>query len=405
LPATAANVSLYQFARETGTGVGANGGWEEKGPRRRLRPRAAAFVAAAGLIVAAAVLARGGISAPDSALDVDTDPSAPEETLPGRPQPDGSPGAQHTGWAPMAAAPFSLRVAPPVAWTGDELVVWTGDSQQPGGVFHAREDRWERLPPAPIERVAGWTAVWTGEEVVYWGGAAPGGERPVDGAAFAPARRAWRQVAAAPIVGRVGAAAVATPDAIIVWGGQQPRGAADGERVLADGAAYDPSSDTWSPLPAAPLSPRADPVAVWTGTHVLVWGGRGDTQSPEAWLSDGALFDPSSGEWAAMDPLPVEFSFPPAIAWAGEQLLVWGLPAEGLHLSDGWAFDVGTRSWSPLPSLLNQERAHASAAWPDRPAATAAAGAGRGRAGGGWGGRARPRGGGRPPPPAGARPP
>jgi hypothetical protein len=108
-------------------------------------------------------------------------------------------------------------------------------------------------------------------------------------------------------------------------------------------------------------------VAVWTGTHVLVWGGRGDTQSPEAWLSDGALFDPSSGEWAAMDPLPVEFSFPPAVAWSGEQLLVWGLPADGWHLPDGWAFDVATGSWSELPSLLNQERANATAAWLSTP--------------------------------------
>lgn len=234
------------------------------------------------------------------------------------------------------------------------------------------EDRWERLPAAPIERSTGWAAVWTGEEVVYWGGVGTGADRPVDGAAFAPGRRAWRQIAAAPVDGRVDAAAVATPGAIVFWGGQQPRGATGDGRVLSDGAAYDPDSDTWSLLPVAGLSPRADPVAVWTGAHVLVWGCRPGGRSPQAWLADGALFDPTSGEWEPMPPAPVEFTFPPAVAWTGDQLLVWGLPAEGLHLLSGWAFDVASQRWSPLPRLLNQERAHATAAW--MPPATSAGG-------------------------------
>src|SRR5688572_30340040 len=32
-------------------------------------------------------------------------------------------------------------------------------------------------------------------------------------------------------------------------------------------------SSSWQPLPSSPVSPRVDPVAVWTGEEMLVWGG------------------------------------------------------------------------------------------------------------------------------------
>lgn len=38
-----------------------------------------------------------------------------------------------------------------------------------------------------------------------------------------------------------------------------------------DAAAWDPGTNAWTPLPPAPLAGQ-DPVAVWTGTSLLVWG-------------------------------------------------------------------------------------------------------------------------------------
>lgn len=41
---------------------------------------------------------------------------------------------------------------------------------------------------------------------------------------------------------------------------------------LGGGVAYDPSADTWRPLPEAPFT-REFASYAWTGTELLVWGG------------------------------------------------------------------------------------------------------------------------------------
>jgi hypothetical protein len=201
--------------------VEANSGWEGTG--RRFRPRALAVLAAAGLVALLVLLARGGISPEEPALEVTGElPGDDDEVgLGGRPSAGNAEEVDRTGWERTAVAPFDLRVAVPSAWTGEALVVWTGDAREAGGLYFPREDRWERLPPAPSERAVGWTAVWTGEEVLYWGGVGPGGKRHGDGAAFAPAERSWRRVPDAPIEGRLATAAVATPQGVVVWGGRR----------------------------------------------------------------------------------------------------------------------------------------------------------------------------------------
>ncbi len=74
---------------------------------------------------------------------------------------------------------------------------------------------------------------------------------------------------------------------MIVWGG------VDGsEQYFADGAAYDPVCDTWTPLPRVcdDLRPRAEHSAVWTGDRMVVWGGRDALD----FFNDGGSYDPSS---------------------------------------------------------------------------------------------------------------
>jgi hypothetical protein len=57
------------------------------------------------------------------------------------------------------------------------------------------------------------------------------------------------------------------------------------------GLAYDPSTDRWSALPAAPLRGRTDAGGVWTGNQMIVWGGMsvGDLTTV---LTDGAAYTP-----------------------------------------------------------------------------------------------------------------
>jgi N-acetylneuraminic acid mutarotase len=92
-------------------------------------------------------------------------------------------------------------------------------------------------------------------------GAGDGGSRPSAGAG-------WRQLAASPLSPRIGHSAVWTGSELLIWGGRTTGGSPKG-----DGAAYDPAGDRWRRLPPAPLAGRFGHAAVWTGTELLVWGG------------------------------------------------------------------------------------------------------------------------------------
>jgi hypothetical protein len=92
--------------------------------------------------------------------------------------------------------------------------------------------------------------------------------------------------------------------------------------VLGDGAAYDPATDTWTPLPSAGApSARTDAAAVWTGSELVVVSGLG-ASGP---LADGAAYDPSTGRWRPLTNggSPSARSGPGA-AWTGDSLILFG---------------------------------------------------------------------------------
>ena len=77
---------------------------------------------------------------------------------------------------------------------------------------------------------------------------------------------------------------------MLVWGGL----ALVDNSELADGAGYDPLTDTWQPLPtdSAPAG-RHNHTAVWAGDEMIVWGGAGDNSYQPDPLGDGARYFPS----------------------------------------------------------------------------------------------------------------
>ena len=83
--------------------------------------------------------------------------------------------------------------------------------------------------------------------------------------------------------GRAGAAAVSTGSGVLLWGGSSQAGQ---YTMPAHGLAYDPAANRWDDLPPAPVLGRVDPIAVWTGRKLLVWGGT-DPYRP---FADGAEF-------------------------------------------------------------------------------------------------------------------
>lgn len=169
------------------------------------------------------------------------------------------------------------------------MILWGGccgggsrGSEAPGAIYDGEADRWMPLGPGPAGNRYNHTAVWTGEEMIVWGGV-EGDSYPerllTDGAAYDPGSDTWRATAPAPLSPRERHVAVWTGEEMIVWGGSRP--GRRGARLLYDGAAYDPARDRWREiasmrLPATPVQRTrekgADLHAAWTGEEVIVWG-------------------------------------------------------------------------------------------------------------------------------------
>ena len=131
-----------------------------------------------------------------------------------------------------------------------------------------------------------------------------------------------------------------TGEEMIVWGGEDGTG---GTR-LADGAAFDPASETWRIIAASPLIPLVVHMAAWTGEEMLVVGGRGDV--------DGAAYNPASDTWRVIADSPVSgrsagsYDMTIGSVWTGQELVVWDISNNKLV-----AYSPELDAWRELPSI------------------------------------------------------
>lgn len=172
----------------------------------------------------------------------------------------------------------------------------------------------------------------------------------------------WHVIAPAPLPARSEYEAVWTGKEFIVWGGYDAGG------NLADGAAYDPATNTWRTLPPAPLAPRAAPVGVWTGTEMIVAGGSSNSS-----YSDGAAYDPATNRWHRIAPIPASLggnltATGSYAVWTGSTMLVWGFFGTGAGSHGGGSlraasYDPATNSWSAGTAAPTQAPLFGDAFW------------------------------------------
>lgn len=265
-------------------------------------------------------------------------------------------------WQPisMAGAPAAsfFREGARV-WTGTELVVWGNASTGTGARYHPGNDVWTPMSPSVLSGRIYPHCCWTGTHVLIYGGNSNG---PNDGggALYDPATDTWASMntTGQPWTGGLRTttttcATVWTGTEMIVWGGS------DGMTgVLADGGRYDPSTNTWSPIPvAAGVSGRIGHLAIWTGTEMVVAGGN---------VPSHARYAPATGNWIADRPS----SFAPANrsghtgVWTGNEMIVWGGAGSGGNLATGGRFHPQTKERRPLAmSGAPSPRSGHSSAW------------------------------------------
>jgi hypothetical protein len=194
---------------------------------------------------------------------------------------------------------------------------------------------WSTIPAAPIAPRQNASIVWTGQELVVWGGASGASDALLsgDGAAYDPSTHRWQLLPASPLPPTAGASAVWTGREMVIFGGYVDE--TPGHiQVTNAAAAYTPSTNSWRVLPNAPLSARASPLGVWTGTTVIELGGVTSGQDP----GDGAAFDPTSDTWR-------HIKAPDAPV--GQQFLSWQVAVQaggqivGLSSFEVNSFEVG----------------------------------------------------------------
>jgi len=204
-------------------------------------------------------------------------------------------------WRGLASPPAAL--APAVAvWTGRELIGWTGNG---AAAYRPATDHWRSLPPAPLRGGPASAGAWTGRELVVVSGART--------AAYNPGTNGWRRLASMPEA-RSGATAVWDGSELLVVGGRN---------APATGFAYDPVANRWRALPPMDTG-RARAAVAWTGKQLLLWGG--ETGNPGRFVipPHGLAYDPRADRWSALPQAPLRGRLDPVGVWTGRSLLVWG---------------------------------------------------------------------------------
>jgi N-acetylneuraminic acid mutarotase len=158
--------------------------------------------------------------------------------------------------------------------------------------------------------------------------------------------RGWRPLSTTGAPGaRVDHVALWTGTEMIIWGGRT-----NSDDALGDGALYDPATNTWRPMSTtgAPTERRAA-LAVWTGTQMILWSGYSDATG---WANDGALYDPATNTWSplpATDP-PIGRTRSPA-AWTGTDMIFWsGWSGATMLAATGATWSPGDAAWDLLPN-------------------------------------------------------
>jgi hypothetical protein len=271
---------------------------------------------------------------------------------------------------PMTNAP-TARANHVAVWTGTKMIVWGGGAPagntNTGGLLDLEAGTWTptSLANVPSPRAKA-RAVWTGMQMVVWGGENGG---PLNtGGVYNPATNTWTSMttvgAPSPRYGHAMVWAGAPTSKVLVWGGF------DGTNYLNDGAMYDVTTDTWTPIAGAGPVPaaRADHTAVWTGSMMIVWGGFGSNGAGGFdYLADGGEFDPAAGgTWTNILQGSGQASArsKQTAVWTGTEMIVWGGNGPGgALLSDGSRY-VPQVSWTAMIAEGSPEaRQYHTAVW------------------------------------------
>jgi N-acetylneuraminic acid mutarotase len=138
-----------------------------------------------------------------------------------------------------------------------------------------------------------------------------------------------------------------TGSLMLIWGGR-----GFDPWPVNTGSKYDPATDTWTRMSTigAP-SQRWNHVAVWTGSRMIVWGGVDFSTNH---LMTGGIYDPVSDTWSITNSdIDIVWNYVNNVAvWAGGRMVVWNPGTDA-----GGRYNPASDSWegvSPSVTLANR---------------------------------------------------
>jgi N-acetylneuraminic acid mutarotase len=270
-------------------------------------------------------------------------------------------------WASMSTtnAP-SRRNSWSAVSTGSQMIIWggidlTGELERlnTGGRYDPGTDIW--MPTSTTNAPDGrslHSGVWAGSEMMIWGGCTLAACPSVSGGRYSPETDTWTAVSTLNAPSTNVAAALWTGSQVLIWGAKQVGNVSN--RIA--GGRYHLATDSWTPISmgSAPLA-RYSHSAVWTGSHMVIWGGQGNETS----TMTGGRYDPALATWSPTSTADA----PPArsghsVVWTGSRMIVWGGFTAGGATDSGGRYDPLVDSWAPTSMTgAPSARAGHSAVW------------------------------------------
>lgn len=213
---------------------------------------------------------------------------------------------------------------------------------------------------------------------------------------FGSSASSWTVTSTAPLT-RISPATGWLDGRFYLIGGTGACSDIDACKAYRDGAAYDPSTDTWTPVAAAPVSLQVQSGVAFQGKLYFTWSDDPKTGTlvvydpgTNSWASIAAparlgglvvagdqlisvglgtrlggdatdrRYDPASNTWTYLPTDPFSPDQARSLVVVGDRLVLWALTLTG----EKWAtFDLATQTWTPIKDLTADGRMTAVGDW------------------------------------------
>jgi N-acetylneuraminic acid mutarotase len=217
------------------------------------------------------------------------------------------------------------------------------------------------------QRNANRLAVWTGDEVIAWGLIRGNYDSVIGdynnflgGARYNPTYDNWTSMSSE---GGPDLVADFQPEDPLFDNDVMPRALWTGNKMIIEGAGtngswlayiYDPSTDSWSrpSTSGAPIIEFIAPESVWTGSKLIVWG---VNSINDVAVLTGSVYDPSADSWSPMPNQSVDgftgedfFWMNLFITWAGSEMVLGGVEDGFENVLVTYSFDPQANEWSVI---------------------------------------------------------